>query len=106
MKRQLIIIVLAWMGTFAAQAASPYDNADTIVVDHAGSGHFRTISEAVEVCRAFMDYHKVIYIKEGTYSEKIVIPSWLTNVELCGENPETTVITHNDHANMVYPNTT
>lgn len=106
MKRQLIIIVLAWMGTFAAQAASPYDNADTIVVDHAGSGHFRTISEAVEVCRAFMDYHKVIYIKKGTYSEKIVIPSWLTNVELCGENPETTVITHNDHANMVYPNTT
>ena len=52
------------------------------------------------MCRAFMDYHKVIYIKKGTYKEKLVIPSWLQNIELCGEDAENTIITWDDHANI------
>jgi pectinesterase len=47
-----------------------------------------------------MDYHKVIYIKKGTYKEKLIIPSWLQNIELCGEDVNTTVITYDDHANI------
>ena len=105
MKKLISVLVLAWMGICATQAAKSYDNPDTIVVAQDGSGEFQTISEAVEVCRAFMEYHKVIYIKKGVYCEKLVIPSWLTNIELCGEDAETTILTHNDHANMVYPNT-
>ena len=50
-----------------AQAASRYDNPDTIVVARDGTGEFRTVDEAIEVCRAFMDYHKVIFVKNGTY---------------------------------------
>ena len=106
MKRLISVLVLAWMGICVTQAAKSYDNPDTIVVAQDGSGDFQTISEAVEVCRAFMDYHKVIYIKKGVYCEKVVIHSWKTNIELCGEDAETTILTHNDHANMVYPNTT
>lgn len=83
-----------------AQAAGKYDNPDTIVVARDGTGEFRTVDEAIEVCRAFMDYHKVIYIKKGTYKEKLVIPSWLQNIELCGEDAETTIITYDDHANI------
>ena len=83
-----------------ASAAGKYDNPDTIVVARDGTGDFRTIDEAIEVCRAFMDYHKVIYIKKGTYKEKLIIPSWLQNIELCGEDAETTVITYDDHANI------
>lgn len=106
MKKTISILWLIWAGICTAQAAKSYDNPDTIVVAQDGSGEFQTISEAVEVCRAFMEYHKVIYIKKGVYCEKVVIPSWLTNIELCGEDAETTILTHNDHANMVYPNTT
>lgn len=105
MKRTLTIIMLACLATQVTQAANKYDNPDTLVVAQDGSGEFATISEAVEACRAFMEYHKVIYIKKGTYCEKLVIPSWLTNIELCGEDPLTTIVTHNDHANMVYPDT-
>lgn len=65
-----------------------------------GTGEFRTIAEAIEVCRAFMDYHKVIYIKEGTYKEKVVVPQWLQNIELCGEDRDATIITWDDHANI------
>ena len=86
-----------------AHAASKYDNPDTLVVARDGTGQFRNISEAVEVCRAFMEYHKVIYIKKGTYKEKFIIPQWLTNIELCGEDRDQTVITWDDHANIPVP---
>lgn len=83
-----------------AQAASPYDNPDTIVVSRDGTGQFRTISDAIEVCRAFMDYHKVIFVKRGTYKEKLIIPQWLQNIEICGEDRDATIITYDDHANI------
>ena len=77
----------------AAATAANYDNPDTLVVARDGTGQFRTVTEAVEVCRAFMDYHKVIFIKKGTYKEKLIIPQWLQNIELCGEDRDQTVIT-------------
>lgn len=63
-------------------AANKYDNPDTIVVSRDGTGEFRTIDEAIEVCRAFMDYSKVIYVKKGVYKEKLILPSWLTNITI------------------------
>jgi pectinesterase len=86
-------------------AASKYDNPDTIVVARDGTGQFRTVDEAIEVCRAFMDYHKVIFVKNGTYKEKLIIPSWLQNIEICGEDAEKTIITYDDHANIARPET-
>ena len=80
--------------------AQNYDNPDTIVVARDGTGQFRNIGEAIEVCRAFMDYHKVIFVKRGTYKEKLIIPEWLTNIELCGEDRDETIITFDDHANI------
>ena len=86
--------------SLTVSAAGKYDNPDTIIVARDGTGEFRTIDEAIEVCRAFMDYHKVIYIKKGTYKEKLIIPSWLQNIELCGEDADETIITYDDHANV------
>ncbi len=91
------------LSTNEAQAASQYDNPDTLVVARDGTGQFRNVSEAIEVCRAFMEYHKVIYIKKGTYKEKVIIPQWLTNIELCGEDRDQTIITWDDHANIFLP---
>ncbi len=84
-------------------AAKSYDNPDTIFVARDGTGEFRTIGQAIEVCRAFMEYHKVIFVKRGVYKEKLIIPSWLTHIEICGEDPQTTVITYDDHANIQIP---
>ena len=98
MKHLLLGLFLCF--AIGVQAASPYDNPDTIVVARDGTGQFRTVDEAIEVCRAFMDYHKVIYVKRGTYKEKLVIPQWLQNIEICGEDRDQTVITYDDHANI------
>ena len=99
MNRLLQTIILALLAGIT-YAASPYDNPDTIVVARDGTGQFRNITDAIEVCRAFMDYHKVIYIKKGTYKEKLIIPQWVQNIELCGESRDETIITYDDHANL------
>ena len=98
MKKLLLLIALCL--SVVAQAAKSYDNPDTIIVARDGTGEFRTVDEAIEVCRAFMDYHKVIYIKKGIYKEKLIIPQWLQNIELCGEDRDETIITYDDHANV------
>ena len=95
-----IMLGLLLMAVPTLAAANDFDNPDTIVVAQDGTGQFRTIGEAIEVCRAFMDYHKVIFVRNGTYREKLVIPQWLQNIELCGESVEHTVITYDDHANL------
>jgi len=102
--RNLISVLLLAL-PLAAVAANPYDNPDTLVVARDGTGQFRTVDEAIEVCRAFMDYHKVIFVKNGTYKEKLVIPSWLSHIEICGEDRDKTVITYDDHANIKLPGT-
>lgn len=105
MKKKLTMLIIALAAAIGASAANKYDNTDTIFVARDGTGEFRTLSEAIEVCRAFMDYTKVIYVKKGLYKEKVVVPQWLTNIEIVGEDRDETIITYDDHANIKLPGT-
>lgn len=105
MRKLLLSLVLALVGTLAVNAANKYDNPDTLFVARNGTAEFRNIDDAIEVCRAFMEYHKVIFVKKGTYKEKLIVPSWLTNIEICGEDRDNTIITYDDHANVFIPGT-
>lgn len=98
-------MLLAMTGIMAASAANKYDNPDTLFVARDGTAEFRNIDDALEVCRAFMEYHKVIFVKKGVYKEKLIVPSWLTNIEICGEDVDNTIITYDDHANVFIPGT-
>ena len=95
-----LLIFLAMTLSFPAMAAGKYDNPDTLFVARDGTAEFRNIDDAIEVCRAFMDYHKVIFVKRGVYKEKLIIPSWLDNIEIVGEDVDNTIITYDDHANI------
>lgn len=92
-----ITLSLLFACAFSAQAQTQQD---TIVVSRDGTGQYRNIQEAVESVRAFMDYTVTIYIKNGLYKEKIIIPSWIKNVQFVGEDAEKTIITWDDHANI------
>lgn len=105
MRKLLLSLVLALAGTLSVNAANKYDNPDTLFVARDGTAEFRNIDDAIEVCRAFMEYHKVIFVKKGTYKEKLIVPSWLTNIEICGEDRDNTIITYDDHANVFIPGT-
>lgn len=93
-------LMVCYLSFGETHAASRFDNPDTIVVARDGTGDFRNVDEAIEVCRAFMDYHKVIFVKRGVYKEKLVVPQWLQNIEIVGEDRDQTVITWDDHANI------
>lgn len=98
LKRMALLLLFCLGGTFVC--AQQQQRQDTLIVARDGTGKFRNIQEAVESVRAFMDYTVTIYIKKGIYKEKLIIPSWLKNVQLVGEDAENTVITYDDHANI------
>lgn len=97
--KKVIRITLSFLlaCTINAQAHS---QSDTIFVSRDGTGQYRNIQEAVESVRAFMDNTITIYIKNGLYKEKLVIPSWIKNVQFVGEDANQTIITWDDHANI------
>ena len=81
-------------------AAWAQERQDTIVVSRDGTGDFRTLQEAIESARAFMDYTVTIYVKNGVYKEKVIVPSWVENIDIIGEDRDKTIITYDDHANI------
>ena len=62
--KNTFLLLLTVLCVMSVNAANKYDNPDTLFVARDGTGEFRTIEDAVEVCRAFMEYHKVIYVKK------------------------------------------
>jgi pectinesterase len=96
-------LMLLFLTLFCCQGVmrAVTDNADTLVVAQDGSAKFSTLWDAIEDCRAFMDYHKVILVKKGVYREKVIVPSWMTNLEILGEDRDETVIVFDDYANKL-----
>ena len=89
-----MLMLLAAIPSFAAQ----YMRDITVAAD--GSGDFKTIGQALEAIRAYMDYRVTVNIKNGVYHEKLIIPSWLENVDFIGEDADKTIITYNDYAKL------
>ena len=100
MKVRCYLTIFILMFTVCATSAQTVLHKDTIVVARDGSGDYRDIQPAIEAVRAVMDYTVTIYIKKGTYKEKIVVPSWVKNQQFVGEDAESTIITYDDHANI------
>ena len=69
-----------------------------MVVAKDGSGDYKYIQDAIDACRAFTPKDLRIFIKNGVYKEKLLIPAWITDVSLIGESVEGTIITYDDHA--------
>src|SRR3989304_2292658 len=69
-----------------------------IVVAKDGSGDFTAIQEAVTSCKSFPDKRITIFVKNGIYKEKVVIPSWNSNIKMIGEDVSKTIITYDDRA--------
>ena len=90
----LLLLLVAVSGTWAQERQ------DTIVVSRDGTGNSRTLQEAIESARAFMDYTVTIYVKNGVYKEKVIVPSWVENIDIIGEDRDKTIITYDDHANI------
>lgn len=68
-----------------------------MVVDASGSGDYETVQEALNNVPTSSSGRNLIYIKSGTYTEKVWVKSTMTNVSLIGENASTVVIQWDDY---------
>ena len=80
-------------------ALAPYIRRYDLVVAKDGSGDFLTVQEAID---AVPDYRKAgrtrIYIRNGVYQEKLVLPESKQGVTFIGEDVEKTILTYDDFA--------
>lgn len=88
---------MLWVCILSTSAAKVrYD----FIVAQDGSGNFKTVQEAIN---AVPDFRKnartVIYVKKGTYKEKLIIPECKINISLIGEDGA--VITYNSYARQL-----
>lgn len=68
-----------------------------IVVAKDGSGDFISIQEAINQTKSFPYQRVTIFVKNGTYYEKIKVHEWNTKISLIGESRENTIIAYDDY---------
>ncbi|WP_235012672.1 pectinesterase family protein [Pedobacter africanus] len=100
MKFLILLFLIGTSGVSMAQVAA-FPKEITVAAD--GSGDFKCIQEAINSVRDLGQERIRIYIRKGTYPEKLVIPSWKTNISLVGEDRDLTVISNADFSGKPYP---
>jgi pectinesterase len=96
-KKILVLVFVVFLNAINAQ------NQLKITVAPDGSGDFKTVGEAIEAANT--DTQAVlIFIKNGIYKEKLVIPSSKPRLTLAGEDKENTIITNDDYSGKPNPN--
>ncbi len=68
------------------------------VVAKDGSGHFTTIQAAINAVPDYRRKRTIIFIKNGTYNEKLILPASKQSVTFIGESAEKTIIAYGDWA--------
>ena len=77
-----------------------------IVVAPDGAGNFKTVQEAFNAVPDNSEKRTVIFLKNGLYKQKLVLPATKRNVTLIGESVEGVVLTYDDHTGRVVGNDT
>jgi pectin methylesterase-like acyl-CoA thioesterase len=68
------------------------------IVAKDGSGNYTTVQAAINAIPNNSTTSQVIFIKKGTYTEKVEIPSTKTHLVLIGEDVATTIIAYGDYS--------
>nr|WP_321450893.1 pectinesterase family protein [uncultured Carboxylicivirga sp.] len=74
------------------------DNLYDFVVAQDNSGNFSKVQDAINAVPDFRKQRTTIYIKNGVYKEKLVLPASKNNVTFIGEDKNKTIITYDDYA--------
>lgn len=73
----------------------------TLVVSKDGTGTVATVQEAIDMVPENNTERFVIFIRNGEYKEKIVLPRAKTNVTMIGESAEGVILTYDDYSGKV-----
>ena len=98
--RKLIpLLAIGWMLLFTVKLQAQDKSSYTVATD--GSGDFTSIQKAIDACKAYPDQRVTIFVKNGTYREKVVVPSCNTKLSIVGESAEKTILTFDDYFNKI-----
>ncbi len=75
------------------------------VVAADGTGDFTTVQEAFDAVPNFSRERVVIYIKKGTYKEVLTLPKNKVNVTIIGESASEVILTFDNYASKINPDT-
>ncbi|GHA74929.1 pectinesterase family protein [Pontibacter akesuensis] len=94
LKHASVLALLLCLILTKAQAQQQYN----FVVAKDGSGDFKTVQEAINAVPDFRKKETTIFIKNGVYKEKLVLPASKTAVKFIGEDVKNTILTNDDFA--------
>jgi pectinesterase len=92
-----VLVISTLTGFISAKAQDVYK----ITVAQDGTGDYKTIMQAIDAARSFPDQRITIFIKNGTYNEKVVVPAQNTKISMIGESVGKTIITFGDFFNKM-----
>ena len=98
MKLLVLMSLLLFTKNSREQTSNPNQYKYVFTVAKDGSGDYKYIQDAIDAMRVFPLAPITLYIKNGVYNEKIVLPSDNTDVNFIGESIEKTIITFNDYS--------
>ncbi|XP_043713276.1 putative pectinesterase 11 [Telopea speciosissima] len=80
--------------------STDWSTALLVKVDQSGNGDFKKIQDAIDAIPSNNVDNVFIWIKPGTYREKVVVPADKPFITLSGSKASTTIITGSDHGNI------
>jgi pectinesterase len=97
MKKILLLLIaigtMAWAST-SAHAERTYD----VVVAKDSTAKYRTVQEAVDACPNYSEKEISVFIRNGIYNEKVVVPLTKSHITFIGESLDGVIITWNDYS--------
>ncbi|UKT63705.1 pectinesterase family protein [Pedobacter mucosus] len=99
--KSLTVLFLVGFSLQAVAQDPKYPSEITVSKD--GKGNYKTIQEAINSVRDLGEKTVKIFIKNGTYNEKLIVPSWKTKISLIGESKDKTIITFDDYSGKINP---
>lgn len=101
MKHSFLLLLSLLLSTSWLRAADTVSPLYDLVVAKDGSGNFDNIQDAIIAIRDYKpEGRQRILVKKGVYEEKVIVPSYKTNITLIGEDRDSTILVWHDHANM------
>src|SRR5215211_142625 len=94
----LLFVTIFFCCCSFAQTANPQQYKYVFTVAKDGSGDYKFIQDAIDAMRVYPLAPITLYIKNGVYNEKLLLPSDNTDVIFIGESVEKTIITFNDYS--------
>jgi pectinesterase len=92
----LAIIVFSFQGFSQTSNPQQYKYVFTVAKD--GSGDYKYIQDAIDAMRVYPLQRITLYIRNGVYTEKIILPTDNTDVTFIGESVDKTIIKFDDYS--------